>query len=100
MSRRLPSRIRRRGVRSIGHELDLREHRLEHESTSDRPAGCRQDVRRECGRRRGRRWHRCLGVDDELQEIEQAAKHKAGHIALMQPQLWPMLIVGVGLAAF
>ena len=39
-------------------------------------------------------------VDDELHEIEQAAKHKAGHRALLQPQLRPMLIVGVGLAAF
>ena len=39
-------------------------------------------------------------VDDELQEIEQAAKHKAGHRGLLQPQLRPMLIVGVGLAAF
>ena len=49
----------------ISHELDLREHRREHAYTGDRPVGCRLDVRRGCGRRRGRRWRKRLGVDDE-----------------------------------
>jgi sugar porter (SP) family MFS transporter len=39
-------------------------------------------------------------VEDELQEIERAAAQKVGRMALLQPALRPVLIVGVGLAAF
>ncbi len=47
-----------------------------------------------------RRVHGRDDVDDELREIERAAAQKAGHLALLRPAVRPMLIVGVGLAAF
>jgi sugar porter (SP) family MFS transporter len=39
-------------------------------------------------------------VDQELSQIEHAAAQKEGHLALLGPAARPMLIVGVGLAAF
>lgn len=47
-----------------------------------------------------RRVHGKGEVDEELREIELAAAQKAGHLALLAPNIRPMLIVGVGLAAF
>jgi sugar porter (SP) family MFS transporter len=47
-----------------------------------------------------RRVHGRADVDDELGEIERAAAQKAGHMALLQSGLRPVLIVGIGLAAF
>ncbi len=39
-------------------------------------------------------------VADELRSIQRAAAQRAGHLALLGPAVRPMLIVGVGLAAF
>jgi sugar porter (SP) family MFS transporter len=47
-----------------------------------------------------RRVHARADVEDELQEIERAAAQKAGRNALLQPALRPVLIIGIGLAAF
>ncbi len=47
-----------------------------------------------------RRVHDKADVAQELSDIERAAAQKAGHLALLGPSVRPMLIVGVGLAAF
>lgn len=54
-----------------------------------------QDARRVLQRIHGKD-----NIDAELQEIEDAARHQAGHLALLRPDMRPMLIIGVGLAAF
>jgi sugar porter (SP) family MFS transporter len=47
-----------------------------------------------------RRVHARADVEAELQEIERAAAQKAGPNALLQPALRPVLMIGIGLAAF
>ncbi|HZD79549.1 MAG TPA: sugar porter family MFS transporter [Actinomycetota bacterium] len=39
-------------------------------------------------------------VQEEFAQIEQAARQRAGHLALLRPSLRPVVLVGVGLAAF
>ncbi len=46
------------------------------------------------------RIHGKDAVTNELDEIKKVAGPKAGHLALLRPDLRPMLIVGIGLAAF
>lgn len=47
-----------------------------------------------------RRIHGKDDVDAELHDIQRAARPQAGHHALLSPAIRPMLIVGMGLAAF
>ncbi len=64
------------------------------------PRWLAEQGRADDARRVLRRIHAKDDVDDELHEIEQAAQRQAGHHALLSPAVRPMLIVGVGLAAF
>ncbi len=47
-----------------------------------------------------RRLYKKQDVDAELHEIETASKKGSGYRALLRPEVRPMVIVGVGLAAF
>jgi sugar porter (SP) family MFS transporter len=56
--------------------------------------------RHDDARRVLQRIHRKENVDAELRDIEQAAGRQAGRHALLSPAVRPVLVVGIGLAAF
>lgn len=47
-----------------------------------------------------RRIYNKQNVDGELHEIEQATRQQAGYRTLLRPNIRPMVVIGVGLAAF